>query len=691
MNPFRQLFSSKAKNNINETEADKVIEYVKGLVNREDLIEDLVKKYDEARLLSKERQESAYIPIYIALEAFITHNKPLIVKQEFSKDGLRESIRKQFDINSLASSFRLIFLTGSEQNALLFELGAQNLAKYIITNIGLPHLNAALSNSKQERMKELIHSNAQGLSFDALDISLKNISEDELKILFKELYNTLLSEIDKSVGPQMSEKVISEIFDEVKKTYDYDIIAKFLEVLPDGILESERIRRLDRNELEVKIQARTKELDEAKKLLEQKLDLIKNQNEELAHSKEALVKSLEEAHHLEQEIKKEKEQVEQKVKERTAELQQKTDELNNTMTSLQVSYQQTENEKARLLGSINNLSLGFVMTDNNDNIIAINHISYQILKAQDEVFTSSQQLHDYLQASLNFNDYYQKCKNEKKVQKLGEVTFKNTFLRFFFNPIMINNSCIGVAILLEDISEAKLLERSKDEFFAIASHELRTPLTAIRGFTSLILDNFQEQLKGYPQMVSMINNIHDSSIRLIKIVNNFLDASKLEQGKATFVLQSFAITPIIESVVMELSPLASEKNVYVKFDKKDENLPNVYAEPEKIKQVLLNLAGNSIKFTEKGGITIWVENINTHLKIFVKDTGLGVSEKYKELLFRKFQQAGERILTRDAATGSGMGLYISKLLIEAMGGSIQIEETKLAEGSTFSFTVPIAK
>ncbi|HEY1645724.1 MAG TPA: ATP-binding protein, partial [Candidatus Saccharimonadales bacterium] len=78
------------------------------------------------------------------------------------------------------------------------------------------------------------------------------------------------------------------------------------------------------------------------------------------------------------------------------------------------------------------------------------------------------------------------------------------------------------------------------------------------------------------------------------------------------------------------------------------------------------------------------------VKIYIEDTGLGISEEYRQLLFKKFQQAGERILTRDAATGSGMGLYISKLLIEAMNGKIVVEKTKLGEGSTFAFTLPIA-
>jgi signal transduction histidine kinase len=154
--------------------------------------------------------------------------------------------------------------------------------------------------------------------------------------------------------------------------------------------------------------------------------------------------------------------------------------------------------------------------------------------------------------------------------------------------------------------------------------------------------------------------------------------------------ENFALSTLIKSVVEDLEQLAKEKNTYLTFDTK-EAMPDVYADQEKVKQILYNLVGNSVKFTEKGGVTVSMQKTPTHVKILVKDTGLGVSDEYRQLLFKKFQQAGQRILTRDAATGSGMGLYISKLLVEAMNGSITIEETKLNEGSTFAFTLPIAK
>lgn len=366
-------------------------------------------------------------------------------------------------------------------------------------------------------------------------------------------------------------------------------------------------------------------------------------------------------------------------------------ELSSRELLLKNEKKETENEKARLLASINNMPLGFILTDTNDTIIEMNQTLHKILKSHDMSFMKISDVFSYLGNMLVINDAYRKSKEEKTQQRIGDLKFRGAYLQILFSPVLKTaNESIGTIILWEDITESKLLERSKDEFFAVASHELRTPLTAIRGYTSLILENFQELFKNDPNLVNMITNIHSSSIRLIKIVNTFLDASKLEQGKMVFNSQNFSALTIIQSVVEDLIPLAREKNIALTIENKS-TMPDVYADQEKVKQILYNLIGNSVKFTDKGGVTVSMQRLSTHVKILVKDTGLGVSEEYRQLLFKKFQQAGQRILTRDAATGSGMGLYISKLLIEAMNGTITIEETKLNEGSTFGFTLPIAK
>ena len=233
-----------------------------------------------------------------------------------------------------------------------------------------------------------------------------------------------------------------------------------------------------------------------------------------------------------------------------------------------------------------------------------------------------------------------------------------------------------------------MLERSKDEFLSIASHELRTPLTAIRGNASLIKKYYGDQLPN-SDIVEMVEDIHESAIRLIDIVNDFLDASSLEQGKMQMNPESFLPSEIIESVVHELNAWAESKEVQLQIDESVAKMPEVTADKHRIKQVLYNLIGNAVKFTNKKG-TVRVAATNDAHKVYTRviDTGKGMSPENQRLLFRKFQQAGVSMLTRDNTNGTGLGLYISKLIIEQSEGTIKLESSEPGYGSTFTFSLP---
>jgi signal transduction histidine kinase len=251
------------------------------------------------------------------------------------------------------------------------------------------------------------------------------------------------------------------------------------------------------------------------------------------------------------------------------------------------------------------------------------------------------------------------------------------------------NQPIGAVLLIEDITEQKILERSKDEFLSIASHELRTPLTAIRGNASLLTQYYAQNLPK--DTLVMINDIHESAIRLIEIVNDFLDASSLEQGKMQLSPTSFAIVDVVDNVIRELYSLAAPKGLKLSRDENLETLPPVWADKQRIKQVIYNLMGNAIKFTDQGGIEVRAHVDDAFVYLTVKDSGRGMSSENQRLLFRKFQQAGKSLLSRDATKGTGLGLYISKLITEQSGGSISLKSSTVGIGSIFEFSVPIAK
>jgi CheY-like chemotaxis protein/anti-sigma regulatory factor (Ser/Thr protein kinase) len=246
-----------------------------------------------------------------------------------------------------------------------------------------------------------------------------------------------------------------------------------------------------------------------------------------------------------------------------------------------------------------------------------------------------------------------------------------------------------VVILIEDITEKEVLDRSRDEFFSIASHELRTPLTAIKGNTSMIMDFYAEALKD-PELKSMVYDIHESSTRLIDIVNDFLDVSRLEQGKVSFTYEAVALEEIVEGVMYEMRAVLKEKKLSLEFNHKTlGNLPKIWTDKNRLKQILYNLVGNATKFTEKGSISIDVQPEKTHLRVRVIDTGRGISTENQKLLFHKFQQANTSLLTRDTTRGTGLGLYISKMMAEMMDGEMGLEKSEEGKGSVFYFTVPI--
>jgi signal transduction histidine kinase len=193
-----------------------------------------------------------------------------------------------------------------------------------------------------------------------------------------------------------------------------------------------------------------------------------------------------------------------------------------------------------------------------------------------------------------------------------------------------------------------------------------------------------------PGLNEMIQDIHESSVRLIEIVNDFLDTSRLELGKMEFKKEEFNIYKLIQDTIKEYITSSSQKKLYIRVEDPGTQLPLVFADRNKTKQVLINLVGNSIKFTETGGITIKMVPLGKFVKVFVTDTGRGISPENQLLLFRKFQQAQSSLITRDTTKGTGLGLYISKLIMEGMSGGIRIESSEVNKGTTFSITLPVA-
>jgi len=223
----------------------------------------------------------------------------------------------------------------------------------------------------------------------------------------------------------------------------------------------------------------------------------------------------------------------------------------------------------------------------------------------------------------------------------------------------------------------------KSQFLANMSHELRTPLNAILGYTELISDS----VYGEPpeKMRTVLARISHNGKHLLGLINDVLDLSKIEAGQLVLTVDDYSLKDVVYGVYGAVENLATGKNLDFKVEIAP-NLPAGRGDERRLTQVLLNLVGNAIKFTDKGKVTIEAAAADGAYNLAVRDTGPGISVADQARLFQEFQQADSSITKTKG--GTGLGLAISKRIIEMHGGRIWVE-SRLGEGSTFSLTLPI--
>jgi signal transduction histidine kinase/ActR/RegA family two-component response regulator len=242
-------------------------------------------------------------------------------------------------------------------------------------------------------------------------------------------------------------------------------------------------------------------------------------------------------------------------------------------------------------------------------------------------------------------------------------------------------------IIEAEKEKAKASERAKHQFLANMSHEIRTPMNAIKGMTDILLRREPKQ-----EQMEYLQGIKQSSNSLLVIINDILDLSKIEAGKIELEQVPFSVQEVLKEVQTIMQFKAEEKGLELKTSIPKDILP-IKGDPNRLCQILLNLVGNAIKFTEKGMVNLQVreEDLSDHLtqlKFSVSDTGVGIEHDRLEKIFQSFEQAYTD--TSRKFGGTGLGLSISKKLVELHGGEIWAESEK-KKGSQFHFTIPYEK
>jgi signal transduction histidine kinase len=244
----------------------------------------------------------------------------------------------------------------------------------------------------------------------------------------------------------------------------------------------------------------------------------------------------------------------------------------------------------------------------------------------------------------------------------------------------VNRMCEELGRVYQQLEAAS---KHKSQFLANMSHELRTPLNAILGYTELMADGVYGQLPE--KTLGVLKRLESNGKHLLGLINDVLDLSKIEAGQLILDLSDYSLEDIAQTVRSTLEPLAADKKLAFKVEVAPK-MPAGHGDGRRLAQVLINLVGNAIKFTDAGEVVITAGVADGSFHLSVRDTGPGISAADQAKLFQEFQQADNAITRKKG--GTGLGLAISKRIVEMHGGKIWLE-SQVGQGSTFSFTVPI--
>jgi len=237
-----------------------------------------------------------------------------------------------------------------------------------------------------------------------------------------------------------------------------------------------------------------------------------------------------------------------------------------------------------------------------------------------------------------------------------------------------------------EITHLREASHAKDEFIRITNHELRTPLDVIRGNIDMVLKGETGEISARTK--EYLADALLGADRLTKLVNDMLDISRVETGRMKFFLENIELVKFLETIHTEFVPLAKHKHLTLYLTCPDD-LPLVFSDRGRIFQVIDNFLGNSLKFTPEGGsITISAKADDSMVVVSVRDTGTGIREEDQKKLFKRFPQIETPMI--EGAKGTGLGLYLTKHIVEKLGGRIWAESPGLGKGATFSFALPRA-
>lgn len=407
------------------------------------------------------------------------------------------------------------------------------------------------------------------------------------------------------------------------------------------------------------------------------------------------------------EVEKSSAEVDKKVLEQTQNIQNKAQEMAdqqkatlNILEDVEEEKNKTKQEKDKIDAVLHSIGDGVFVVDKNLKVTIVNEVAakmsgYEMKDILNKKYTNT--FNFIFEDSKKINDKF--ITEAIKTKKIQEMSNHTVLIDKNGNSIQVDDSSaplldedknvIGCVVVFRDVTKERNIDKAKTEFVSLASHQLRTPLSAIRWYLEDL--GSQEIGKLNKQQKDYVESGIASTKRLIAIVNGLLNVSRLEMGRLTIDPKPINLVDLVKSVVSEHQALAKERKVNLKIDEIDKDIPKINLDQMLMRQVVANFVSNAIKYTKpKTGKPVIVVKINVDrdiVKVLVCDNGEEIPQKDQERLFLKFFRATSAVSSE--TDGTGLGLYIAKMIVESSGGQIVFESTN-KKGTIFGFSMPLS-
>ena len=390
--------------------------------------------------------------------------------------------------------------------------------------------------------------------------------------------------------------------------------------------------------------------------------------------------------------KKFQEELEKRVQEKTKELLNKTKALEqsekalmNILEDIEEARRKIEEEKNKTLAIITNFMDGLLFFDKENKLVLMNTQAETLLnlkkdKMLGKAIAELAGWENIDQIISVFNN------NSEKILRNEIEIAKDVALEVSVVPVAVEKEILGSLIIIHDITREKLVEKMKTEFVSLTAHQLRTPLSAIKWSLKMVLEGDLGSLNE--EQRKFLEKTYASNERMIRLINDLLNVTRIEEGKFIYKPAPLQLEEIVQNVIAASQDKINFKAIELKYLKPAKKLPLIKMDMEKMQIAISNLLDNAVDYTpKKGKIAIELSIENNKVKFSIADTGVGIPKGQQHRIFSKFFR-GENVVKMET-DGTGLGTFITKNIIDAHGGEIWFD-SKEGKGTTFYFTLPIS-